>query len=114
MEQRQSYLISRGELVYRIILHRDKHGFRITSREDSHKDDHVEGKTLVVVDKIPNCDMCVDTDDTEDIKFKPAYADGKTTMGQWANMCWECFNVIGVGLGVGLGQVLQLRSDIKE
>jgi hypothetical protein len=70
-----------------------------------HEDDHVEGKTVVVVDKIPNCDMCLCT---------PAYADGQTTSGMWANMCFGCFQVYGIGLGLGLGQALQLKSDIKE
>ena len=76
-----------------------------TFDEIMHEDDHVEGETLVVVDKIPNCDICL---------CPPAYADGATKAGPWANMCWGCHDVYGVGLGIGLGQALQLRSDIKE
>ena len=30
--------------------------------------------------------------------------DGKTVYGPWACMCNTCFDVIGVGLGTGLGQ----------
>lgn len=30
--------------------------------------------------------------------------DAKTVYGPWANLCSDCFNVIGVGLGTGLGQ----------
>lgn len=32
--------------------------------------------------------------------------DGKTKGGPWANMCQECFNKHGIGLGTGRGQRL--------
>ena len=47
--------------------------------------------TSVVVDKIPNCDFCKEP--------TPAYADGQTMMGPWANMCKPCFDMYGVGMG---------------
>ena len=34
----------------------------------------------------------------------PADYDGKTIRGPWANMCQECFDDWGVGLGTGKGQ----------
>ena len=52
--------------------------------------------TQVEVTKIPKCDFC----------DKPAYADGKTTMGPWAYMCKTHFDMYGVGLGLGKGQIL--------
>lgn len=30
--------------------------------------------------------------------------DAKTVYGPWACMCETCFNIVGVGLGTGLGQ----------
>lgn len=38
----------------------------------------------------------------------PAKYDGKTWMGPWANMCEECFETHGTGLGLGRGQRLVL------
>jgi hypothetical protein len=32
------------------------------------------------------------------------FVDGKTRMGPWALMCPQCFELDGVGLGIGLGQ----------
>ena len=53
----------------------------------------------VVVPEIPDCDFCQPTP-------VPAYADGMTTMGPWANMCRDCFEKYGIGLGLGRGQEL--------
>ena len=55
--------------------------------------------TSVVVAEIPDCDFCKPTP-------VPAYADGMTTMGPWANMCRPCFDIYGIGLGLGRGQEL--------
>ena len=55
--------------------------------------------TWVVVERIPNCNMC-------DPVQTPAYVDGATVMGPWANMCEPCFDMYGVGLGLGKGQRL--------
>jgi len=59
--------------------------------------------TWVVVPEIRHCDMC-DQDPPV-----PAYADGKTTFGPWADMCKPCFEIHGVGLGLGMGQELLLE-----
>ena len=59
--------------------------------------------TWVVVPEIRNCDMCHQDPPV------PAYADGKTAFGPWANMCKSCFEVHGVGLGLGMGQELLLE-----
>lgn len=64
--------------------------------------EHVEGATFVFVDKIPNCDICLAT---------PAYADANTISGVWANLCWGCHDVYGMGLGLGLGQALMLKEE---
>jgi len=36
----------------------------------------------------------------------PAVLDGKTTQGPWGFMCETHFEAVGVGLGLGRGQVL--------
>lgn len=33
-----------------------------------------------------------------------AVVDARTISGQWANMCDDCFDAFGIGLGLGLGQ----------
>ena len=65
--------------------------------------------TWVVVSEIPHCDMCKEYGEGESI---PAYADGKTMMGPWANMCQPCFDHYGIGLGLGMGQELLLEPPI--
>lgn len=65
--------------------------------------------TRVIVSELPNCDIH---------KYvlgiaKPVTAcyDGATLLGsQWANMCEDCFQTYGVGLGTGRGQKLILRK----
>ena len=37
---------------------------------------------------------------------RAAVADCQTRSGRWANLCLECFEEQGIGLGVGRGQVL--------
>ena len=58
--------------------------------------------TVVVMDSIPICDCC---------QKNPAFMDGKTKMGSWAYMCVSCSAVFSIGLGVGKGQQLVLRSE---
>lgn len=57
--------------------------------------------TEVIVGALPNCDFC---------GMKAAY-DAKTVMGPWANLCEKDFQAVGIGLGVGKGQRLVLKSD---
>ena len=64
--------------------------------------------TWVVVPEIRNCDMCHQDPPV------PAYADGKTTFGPWANMCKPCFEIHGVGLGLGMGQELLLEPPSTD
>lgn len=47
----------------------------------------------------PTCDLCSE---------RPAYADGATRLGPWAYMCVPCFEVYGVGLGLGKGQRIKI------
>lgn len=44
-----------------------------------------------------HCDVCCKP-------ISKTFIDGKTVYGPWANMCCECHNKIGVGLGTGKGQ----------
>ena len=59
--------------------------------------------TWVVIPEIRFCDMCKESPPA------PAYADGKTTLGPWADMCKDCYAIYGVGLGLGRGQELLLE-----
>lgn len=60
----------------------------------------------VKVPKIPNCDM-------PDCPNK-AYADCKTIEGSWANLCMVHFEILGIGLGTGLGQKYVLEEKNTE
>lgn len=55
----------------------------------------------VVVLRLPNCDF-----HWADEMAVPAMYDAKTKQGPWANLCQECYDKWGVGLGTGLGQKL--------
>lgn len=54
-------------------------------------------KQVTYIDPPNVCDNC-------HCKFGTFMYDAKTVYGPWANLCSDCFNVIGVGLGTGLGQ----------
>jgi len=56
--------------------------------------------TEVIVNKLPQCDTCFAYKRLVGI---PAAYDGKTKKGPWAYMCQECFEIYGVGLGLGKG-----------
>ena len=60
----------------------------------------------VIVDELPPCDICI-----EEGRQEMAAVDGKTVHGPWANMCPEHYAQFGVGLGLGRGQQLILRSS---
>jgi hypothetical protein len=62
-------------------------------------------ETLVA--RLPQCDICFYVYGIKDI---PALYDGQTTSGSWANMCQECFETNGTGLGTGRGQRLIVRN----
>ena len=49
----------------------------------------------------PGCDFC------------PGLAeyDGKTKAGPWAYICGDHFKMLGVGLGLGKGQQLEVAGD---
>jgi len=53
--------------------------------------------TEVKVAALPDCDICQ--------KAKAQY-DAKTITGQWGYMCQQCYDVHGLGLGLGVGQKL--------
>lgn len=60
----------------------------------------------VKVDELRDCDF----QDNHPAGPTPAAYDGKTYMGPWANMCEGCFEIYGIGTGLGLGQKLVLRK----
>lgn len=47
--------------------------------------------------KLKKCDLCREAD-------LLTYVDGKTIFGPWGNLCINCHNKTGVGLGLGRGQ----------
>jgi hypothetical protein len=51
----------------------------------------------VTIPRAVKCDICMD----EDAKY-----DGKTKRGPWGYMCQGCFDIHGVGIGLGKGQKL--------
>jgi hypothetical protein len=60
----------------------------------------------VEVAVIPPCDLC---------KLKkgrniPATVDGATVFGMWGYLCNDCYHLYGVGIGVGQGQLLVLKT----
>lgn len=57
--------------------------------------------TAVKVRVLPECSFHPD---------RAAHYDGKTKEGPWANMCDECFQTRGVGLGLGKGQELVVEE----
>ena len=64
--------------------------------------------TETIVDEIPKCDFARLHSASLDTA---ATVDGKTLAGPWAFMCERHFQVYGVGLGLGKGQRLVLRSN---
>ena len=53
------------------------------------------------------CDLCKG-------KLKKEFIDGRTTFGPWAIMCKKCFQISGVGLGLGKGQKYSIKGDKVE
>lgn len=54
-------------------------------------------KQVTYINPPKECDVCHKP-------FGTFMYDAKTAYGPWANMCEDCFNTVGVGLGTGLGQ----------
>lgn len=52
------------------------------------------------------CDVC-NRPFTEEDKY---FFDAKTRQGPWACMCSRCFNLQGIGLGVGMGQKYSFKT----
>ena len=59
---------------------------------------------VAYVEKLPLCDLCGNT----------AHFNARTVTGPWAYLCDLCFGEYGVGLGVGMGQMLEVGKDITE
>jgi hypothetical protein len=62
--------------------------------------------TSVIVQSIPDCDMC-----KQDGEKTPAYADAALVFGSWGYVCVSHFNQFGKGLGMGRGQRLLLDPE---
>jgi hypothetical protein len=60
--------------------------------------------TFVIVAKLPVCDI--------DPAHGAAKYDAKTVRGPWANLCRDCFEELGIGLGTGRGQELRLEHEV--
>jgi hypothetical protein len=66
--------------------------------------------TVARVHHIPPCDLCKG----RTVKPTPAMYDAKTVFGAWAFMCQAHWDVYGIGVGTGLGQVLELIPADSE
>lgn len=64
-----------------------------------------------LVDELPECDICKYHHNEPG---EPAVVDGKTKLGPWANMCDDHNSQLGIGLGLGRGQRLILRSALTH
>lgn len=63
--------------------------------------------TVAMVTELPECDIHKYSRGQDGVIAK---YDGKTNMGPWAYMCYECFFIYGIGLGTGKGQELKIRK----
>ena len=65
--------------------------------------------TTVLVDEIPDCDLCVSRPAPMN---SPAYADANLGRG-WAYVCSDHFALFCCSLGLGRGQRLVLREGLE-
>lgn len=63
------------------------------------------------VSVLPTCDI---HEYEKGVKGVEAQYDGKTVRGPWANMCEDCFQSHGIGLGTGRGQRLIVGEKPEE
>ena len=56
--------------------------------------------------KPTKCDVCTQP-------LVGSWIDGKTTHGPWANMCHSCHAMLGIGLGLGCGQMYSVETGEK-
>ncbi len=54
--------------------------------------------------EIEDCDIC-------NKKIEKFFIDGNIAGGGWAIMCRDCHRNLGVGLGIGRGQLYQRIND---
>ena len=57
------------------------------------------------------CDICKRP--AGSVSDKPWFVDGRTDQGPWALMCPVCFEIFGVGLGLGKGQKYDAKTREK-
>ena len=65
--------------------------------------------TSVEISSPHYCDFCGDVG-TETVAKVEAKYDAATEMGPWADMCEAHYRRYGIGLGLGLGQRLILKT----
>ena len=58
------------------------------------------------IDRLLNCDFCTQIGQEEKAEY-----DGKTTFGVWAFICLKYYDIYGIGLGMGRGQMLILEEE---
>lgn len=66
----------------------------------------------VLIDEIKFCDFCKMVGRTRRAAVDGATKADSPGRGQWANMCTEHHDLWGVGLGLGAGQRLHVRSEV--
>jgi hypothetical protein len=67
----------------------------------------IGGTTGKTISHTGTCDVCRSKNNTR-------LVDGKTSIGPWAWMCPECFDKMGVGLGIGKGQQYESEEVIER
>ncbi len=58
---------------------------------------------------LPDCHFCLENQDGREAEY-----DGRTAKGPWAYMCQRHYEIYGVGLGTGNGQMLIPTALIEE
>lgn len=58
----------------------------------------------------PKCDLCLSTQNC--VNYPDEFVDGRIKgHSTWAIMCPECFELYGVGIGTGVGQLYKKQGE---
>jgi hypothetical protein len=65
---------------------------------------NAKNNRVAYVKELPQCDYCKEAGEVVNAEY-----DAKTKYGYWANVCKKHFNLHCIGLGLGVGQKLEIR-----
>jgi hypothetical protein len=66
--------------------------------------------TSTIIDEVRYCDLLGWDDVHKGVKVEAEYDGATTPTGQWAYMCETHYRRYGIGLGLGMGQRLILKT----